>query len=92
MKGYVKALILILVCLAVLIPFASSDPDGLEKVAETLATEENEPPSVGLMPDYSVPAVENAYSSTLAAGVIGVFLVLGATLVLGKTITKTVKQ
>jgi cobalt/nickel transport protein len=88
MKGYVNALILILVCLAVLIPFASSDPDGLEKVAETVAIEETETSSVGLMPDYTVPAVENTYSSTLAAGVIGIFLVLGATLVLGKSITK----
>ena len=92
MKGYVKALILILVCLAVLIPFASSDPDGLEKVAETLGVEETESTSTGLMPDYTVPAVENAYSSTLAAGVIGVFLVLGATMLLGKIITKPNKQ
>ena len=91
MNGYVKALILILVCLAVLIPFASSDPDGLEKVAETLGVEETESPSVGLMPDYKVPVVEDTYSSTLTAGVIGVFLVLGATLVLGKTITKADK-
>lgn len=88
MKGYVKALILILVCLVILIPFASGDPDGLEKVAETLGVEETKTTSVGLMPDYTVPAVEYTYSSTLAAGVIGVFLVLGATLALGKTITK----
>jgi cobalt/nickel transport protein len=92
MKGYVKALILILVCLAVLIPFASTDPDGSEKVAETLGVEETESPSAGLMPDYTVPAVENAYNSTLAAGVIGVFLVLGAALVLGKSMAKPVKQ
>ncbi len=92
MKGYVKALILILVCLAVLIPFASSDPDGLEKVAETLGVEETESTSVGLMPDYTVPAVENAYSSTLAAGVTGVFLVLGAAMLLGKIITKPNKH
>jgi len=92
MKGYVKALILILVCLAVLIPFASSDPDGLEKVAETLGVEETESPSAGLMPDYTVPVVENDYGSTLTAGVVGVFLVLGAALVLGKSMAKTVKQ
>ena len=88
MKGYVKALILILVCLAVLIPFASSDPDGLEKVAETLGIEETESTSAGLMRDYTVPTIENSYLSTLAAGVLGVFLVLGAALVLGMTITK----
>ena len=92
MNGYVKALIIILVCLAILIPFASSDPDGLEKVTETLGVEETETGSTGLMPDYTVPVVENAYGSTLAAGVIGVFLVLGAALLLGKTVTKSDKQ
>ncbi|MCJ7614775.1 PDGLE domain-containing protein [Candidatus Bathyarchaeota archaeon] len=88
MNGHVKALILILVCLAVLIPFASGDPDGLEMVAENLGVEETESPSVGLMPDYTVPVVENDYGSTLVACVIGVFLVLGAALLLGKTLTK----
>ncbi|MGD2066647.1 MAG: PDGLE domain-containing protein [Candidatus Bathyarchaeota archaeon] len=92
MKGYVKVMIFILVGLAVLIPFASSDPDGLEKVAETLGVEETESASAGLMPDYTVPAVENAYSSTLAAGVIGVFLVLSAAMLLGKIITKPDKH
>ena len=92
MKGYIKALILILVCLAILIPFASSDPDGLEKVAETLGVEETESPSEGIMPDYTVPVVENEYGSTLIAGVVGVFLVLGAAFVLGKSMTKTVNQ
>jgi hypothetical protein len=92
MKGYIKALILILVCLAIMIPLASSDPDGLEKVADTLGVEETGSQSAGLMPDYTVPLVENSYGSTLIAGVIGVFSVLGAALVLGKLITKSVKQ
>lgn len=92
MKGYFKVLILILVCLAVLIPFASSDPDGLEKVAETLGVEETESTSAGIMPDYTVPVVENEYGSTLIAGVVGVFLVLGATFVLGKSMAKPVKK
>lgn len=92
MKGYLKALILILVCLAVLIPFASSDPNGLEKVAETLGVEETESTSAGLMPDYNVPVVENEYSSTLIAGVVGVFLVLGAVFVLGKSMAKPAKK
>ena len=70
MKGYVKALILILVCLTVLIPFTSRDPDGLEKVAETLGVKETESPSAGLMPGYTVPVVANDYGSTLTAGVV----------------------
>jgi hypothetical protein len=89
MKGYFKALILILVCLALLIPFASGYPDGLEKVAKNLGIEETESRVAGLMPDYTVPTIENSYLSTLAAGVLGVFLVIGAALVLGMTMTKT---
>jgi PDZ domain-containing secreted protein len=92
MKGYFKALILILVCLSVLIPFASSDPDGLEKVAKTLGVEENESSSAGIMPDYTVPVVENESVSTFIAGVVGVFLVLGAAFVLGKSMRKPAKR
>jgi hypothetical protein len=91
MKRYVKALMLILVCLTVLIPLASSNPDGLEKVAETVGIEETESITTGLMPDYTVPTIENSYASTLAAGVLGVFLVLGATVLFGTVIAKSKK-
>lgn len=88
MNKYAKALILIVVCLAFLIPFASSDPDGLERVAENLGVEKANSSSNGLMPDYTVPIVQSSYSSSLIAGIIGVFLVLGAGFFLGKTLTK----
>jgi cobalt/nickel transport protein len=86
MKNYLKAVVIILVCLAVLIPLASSDPDGLEQVAETLGIEETEPASSGIMPDYTVPGIQNEYGSTLIAGVFGIFLVLGLTILVGKAI------
>ena len=88
MKGYVKALILIAIGLAILIPFASSYPDGLEKVAETLNVEEAEPLWKGLMPDYTLPAIENQYLSTLVAGLCGLVIVSAATYALGKLISK----
>ena len=88
MNNYIKALIVILVCLAVLIPFASNDPDGLKRVAENLGVEETESPSQTLMQDYAIPIVKNDYGSTLFAGVIGVFLVLVAALFLGKALSK----
>ena len=89
MKVYIKTLFVILFCLGILIPFASSNPDGLEKVAETLGAEEPESDLASPMPDYTVPLIENDYLSTFIAGVIGVFLVLGATLLLGKFMTKS---
>lgn len=92
MKRYFKALILILVCFAVLVPFASNAPDGLEKVAETFGIEEHEPVWKGLMPDYTLPTIDNPYVSTLLAGTFGVFLVLGVALMLGTAMTKPHKQ
>ncbi len=88
MKGYIKALILIAVGLAILIPFASSYPDGLETVAETLNVEEAEPIWKGLMPDYTLPAIENPYLSTLAAGFCGLIIVSAAAYALGELISK----
>jgi cobalt/nickel transport protein len=88
MNSYVKALILIVGCLAILIPFASNDPDGLERVAENLGVEETNSTSQALMPKYAVPVIKNDYGSTLIAGLIGIFLVLGIGFVLGKTLAK----
>jgi hypothetical protein len=87
-KGYVKPIILILVFLAILIPFASEAPDGLEKVVETFGVEEHEPLWIGLMPDYTMPAIENSYASTLMAGIFGTILVLGVSYTVGMAIAK----
>ena len=87
MKKYLAATAFLVVFLSVLIPFASSGPDGLEKVAASLGVEP-QPVWRGLMSDYSVEAFNNPYASTLAAGIIGTLIVLGATSVLGYTIAK----
>jgi hypothetical protein len=86
MKKYFGAIALIMVFLAVFIPFASSNPDGLEKVVETFGGTEHEPLWNGLMVDYSVEAVGNSFVSTLLAGAFGVFMVLLAGFLLGTAI------
>ena len=78
----------IVVFLAVFIPFASSSPDGLERVVETFGVEETEPFWNGVMSDYAIEAIENPYVSTLLAGVFGTFMVLLAGLLLGKVMTQ----
>lgn len=88
MKGYIKVSAAILVGLVILIPFASTYPDGLEKVAETLHIEEQAPFWQGLFPDYTLPIVENPYFTTLISGVIGFFIVLGIAWILGIIITR----
>ena len=76
---------LILVSLAVLLPFASSNPDALEKVTSTYDVQEQTPVWQGIMPDYSVAILGDSYVSTLIAGSIGTVIVLGACLLIGKT-------
>lgn len=88
MRGYLKALAIIFICLAVLIPFASEFPDGLERVVETFQVEEHEPFWNGLMPDYTLPTIENRYISTLLAGISGFLLVLGTAFAIGIAATK----
>jgi len=75
MRGVTKAIILIIIGLIVLLPFASTHPDGLEKVAGSLGIEEPEPMWSGLMPDYTFLLTENPYMSKLISGLIGFFLV-----------------
>jgi len=88
MTKFFVVVILLVVFLAIFIPFASSNPDGLEKVAESLGISEKEPAWRGLMSDYSVGVLNDPYVSRLAAGVLGVILVLGASLTLGSVIAK----
>ena len=57
-------------------PFASSNPDGLEKVAEDkefLDTAED--PGYEIIPDYTFPGVENERVATILSGIVGVLTV-----------------
>jgi len=89
MKRVTKALILIMVGLAALIPFASTYPDGLEKVAESLGLEEHEPIWGGLMPDYNFGLAGNPYIAKLVSGLIGLFLVFSAAWGIGRMFTRS---
>lgn len=58
-------------------PFASSMPDGLEKVATALGFEHQaaKSPALGApMPDYSIPAVQSVATGTILAGLVGTVL------------------
>ncbi len=57
-------------------PFASSEPDGLEKVAENegfIAEAEDAPYEV--MAGYVLPGVDNEDLATILAGIVGVLVV-----------------
>ncbi|MBZ4665272.1 PDGLE domain-containing protein [Mahella sp.] len=58
--------------LLALTPFASSFPDGLERVAEDLGfTSLERNAGISLMPDYTIPIAGNGAASTIIAGVVG---------------------
>jgi cobalt/nickel transport protein len=60
--------------------FASSFPDGLEKVAENkgfLEKSEVEPPIKSPVPDYTMPGLKNEKLATSIAGIAGTLLVFG---------------
>jgi hypothetical protein len=88
MKKSLSALVLIFVGLAVFLPFASTSPDGLEKVTETFGLEQQTSFWEGVLPDYSVTVLGDGYISTLIAGVFGITVVLIASLLLGKVMAK----
>lgn len=89
MNNYVKVGVLIVVGLLVLLPFASSEPDALEKTVKTLGVEETDSTYTGLMADYGIEGVNDNFISTAIAGTAGFGLVLGLGIVLGKSLNKT---
>lgn len=78
-RQIVGAGLAIAILLALLSPFASSAPDGLESVLERLGIGATSGPSatspVGVLPDYTIPGLEGGLS-TILAGLVGVLIVV----------------
>jgi hypothetical protein len=73
----------------VLAPLASSDPDGLERVAEDQGfIERAENFFAGFLGDYAIPGVDNAWLSTVLAGLLGVAIVVIVMLVVGRVVAR----
>ena len=71
---------------ALLSPWASRWPDGLDRVAERLGFQRRErerPIAAAPLVDYKVPGARGAGWSTPAAGVTGTLVVFGGTCLLG---------
>jgi cobalt/nickel transport protein len=73
-------------------PFASTSPDGLEKVAETKGFSEKGKGWTfwrhAPFSDYSVPWIENEKVSTALSGLIGILAIFFITIGIGKAIKK----
>ena len=68
-----------------LAPLASADPDGLERVAENLGfADQGEEPGFQVLPDYTIPGIDDPRLSTILAGLIGVVIVFVLMVGLGR--------
>jgi cobalt/nickel transport system permease protein len=82
---WLAGLAVAVVVVVVLAPLASSDPDGLERVAiDAGFAEQGTDASFQILPDYSVPFLGEGPLSLVAAGLIGVVLVFAAVWLLGR--------
>jgi len=79
-----KTLVATIVALAMLIPLASTFPDGLERVVETLGVKAETGVWHAPMPDYTIDVITNSYVSTFTAGLTGFLIVLVVTWLIGK--------
>lgn len=76
--GWIAAGLLIALAIPFASPLADSNPDGLERVAEDHGfIEMSEAPPYELLPDYTVPFIQQEGVTTIAAGIIGVLVVAG---------------
>jgi hypothetical protein len=76
--------------IALFSPFASSQPDGLERVAEDKGfSEVADSPPYELISDYIFPWVGNEDLATVLSGIVGVLIVAGVVFAVGFLLTRT---
>lgn len=88
-KGWIYAGVIISILAVLISPFASGDPDGLERVAEDLGFLNR---GIGapyqILPDYTVPFLGETALSTVVAGAVGALVVIGIIFLLGGLLKK----
>ena len=88
-RGWIYAGVIISILAVLISPFASGDPDGLERIAKDMGfLERGLDAPYQLLPDYTVPFLGETALSTVVAGFVGVLVVLGIILLLGGLLKK----
>jgi cobalt/nickel transport system permease protein len=84
-RGWVPAGLVASLAVVLLAPFASADPDGLERVAQDLGfLERAQEAPHQLLPDYTIPGIDDPTIATAAAGLVGVAIVVGVVAALAR--------
>ncbi len=85
--GWVLTGILLTLAVVLLSPFASADPDGLERVAIDMGFINNgQSAPYQIIPDYTIPFLGETAVSTIAAGAMGVLVVLAVAFLVGRSL------
>ena len=67
----------------------STAPDGLERVAADVGfADRASDVATGLLPGYSVPGIAGGDISTIIAGLLGIAVLFGAMLLLGRVLSR----
>jgi cobalt/nickel transport protein len=92
-----KKFVIIMLALSLVIAgglswFASTHPDGLEKVAQDLGfAAKAQNPSHTVLPDYTVPGQKGFLSKSMA-GIIGVIVTFGVVFLVGQLMSRRRKK
>jgi cobalt/nickel transport system permease protein len=88
-KGWIYAGVVISILAVLISPFASGDPDGLERVAEDIGfLDRGIDAPYQILPDYTVPFLGETALSTVVAGIVGAMVALGFMILLGSLLKK----
>jgi cobalt/nickel transport system permease protein len=88
-RGWIAAGVVLSLAVVLLSPFASANPDGLERVATDLGfINRGQAALYNILPDYTLPFLGQTPLSTIMAGVIGMLVVLALALMAGRSLQK----
>jgi cobalt/nickel transport system permease protein len=87
-RGWVVAGVLIALAVVLLSPLASTDPDGLNRVAMNLGFIHNAQTASGPFAGYKIPFLANTSASKILAGILGTLVVLAAVFFTGRALQK----
>lgn len=92
-KGWIVVGFILALAVVFLAPFAVSDPDGLERVAQDVGFIDNGVSApYELLPDYTISFLGETSASTIAAGLVGAILVAGIVIFAVKVLRKNEPQ
>ncbi len=84
-RGWILTGALISLAVVLISPLASTDPDGLERVATDIGfINAGQSAPYSIIPDYTLPFLGQTAVSTIMAGVIGVFVVGAIIMLIGR--------